>query len=346
MFKLLSSALMLSILTAGTLKASETPNPEFIELDIVFNFNGITEECDVKIVSADEEDYITRTTSSEKQNVSVEVRPEMNYTMEVSSTKTGVVKHDFFCTAETLKLKMGVVLQAEVSLDGERLGVQSTVMTPSSTNQKIRLNQACTKMKKALGFDNVQAVSKVYFFHQAEQMRQFIASQDLRFEFNENASVHYLKTPRMSNMDIANYETLVNHSFSDVSKWTGENVTDTSLDELEEVPNDNEESYVAPAASPKANDEIYFGVQLGSFQKEITNPEALFQTNSMLSFITENGTYKYMSGTYKTYEEAEMHKAELTQMGKEGVFIIAVQNDKKIPLREAMIMAMEKGELE
>jgi hypothetical protein len=82
------------------------------------------------------------------------------------------------------------------------------------------------------------------------------------------------------------------------------------------------------------NDQIVFRVQLGAFSHPIS--KGTFADVPDLTVIkTEDGLYKYMSGSYATFEQAANAKAQLLVKGYGGAFITAYKNGKRIPLEKA-----------
>ena len=83
-----------------------------------------------------------------------------------------------------------------------------------------------------------------------------------------------------------------------------------------------------------SDDQLVFRVQLGAFSRPIS--KGTFADVPDLTVIkTEDGLYKYMSGSYSTFDEAAKAKAQLLVKGYGGAFITAYKNGKRIPLDKA-----------
>jgi cell division protein FtsN len=79
---------------------------------------------------------------------------------------------------------------------------------------------------------------------------------------------------------------------------------------------------------------IVFRIQLGAFSHPIS--KSTFGDVPNLTVVrTDDGLYKYMSGSYSTFDEAANAKAQLLVKGYAGAFITAYQKGKRIPLDKA-----------
>ena len=88
------------------------------------------------------------------------------------------------------------------------------------------------------------------------------------------------------------------------------------------------------ASDPANADQLVFRVQLGAFSRPIS--KGTFGDVPDLTVVkTEDGLYKYMSGSYSTFEQAANAKAQLLVKGYAGAFITAYKNGKRIPLEKA-----------
>ncbi|NPA43895.1 MAG: SPOR domain-containing protein [Chlorobi bacterium] len=78
---------------------------------------------------------------------------------------------------------------------------------------------------------------------------------------------------------------------------------------------------------------VSYSVQLGNFSTKKSAND--FKGANPIYYSKNGTTYKYMSGAYKTYNEAKNKKNKLTANGYEGLFIIAHNNGTKISLDQA-----------
>ncbi len=88
-------------------------------------------------------------------------------------------------------------------------------------------------------------------------------------------------------------------------------------------------------SSPTLSDTgLVFRVQLGAFRRPISG--STFADVPDLTVVkTEDGLYKYMSGSYPTFDAAAQAKAQLLVKGYSGAFITAYKNGKRVPLNQA-----------
>lgn len=77
--------------------------------------------------------------------------------------------------------------------------------------------------------------------------------------------------------------------------------------------------------------QVIYRVQLGAYKNKLS-PSVFKQAGKILELKTEDGYYKYSSGSYKTLADAAAHKAELVYEGYEDAFIAAYQNGKRVAL--------------
>lgn len=79
------------------------------------------------------------------------------------------------------------------------------------------------------------------------------------------------------------------------------------------------------------NKGIIYRVQLGAYKNKLSS--TMFKkAGKVLELKTEDGYYKYASGSYKTLTDAAAHKADLVYEGYEDAFITAYQKGKRVPL--------------
>ncbi len=80
---------------------------------------------------------------------------------------------------------------------------------------------------------------------------------------------------------------------------------------------------------------LFFTVQLSSSRAktEITGDQ--FKGVKEVSEVEDNGRFKYVSGSFKTYEEALAYRKSLENIYPDA-FVVALRNNKIIPLQQAM----------
>jgi len=81
---------------------------------------------------------------------------------------------------------------------------------------------------------------------------------------------------------------------------------------------------------------VTFKIQIGAFKNEV--PEEVANKYLMVDDIQEvnyEGLTLLLVGNHESYDEALKHKEQLILEGLDGAFIVAFNNGKKIPLKEA-----------
>lgn len=80
--------------------------------------------------------------------------------------------------------------------------------------------------------------------------------------------------------------------------------------------------------------QVTYRVQLGAYKNRLS--ASLFKNvGNVIEMKTDDGFYRYASGTHKTLYDAAHHRAELVIEGYKDAFITAYKNGKRIPLSEA-----------
>jgi hypothetical protein len=79
---------------------------------------------------------------------------------------------------------------------------------------------------------------------------------------------------------------------------------------------------------------IVFRVQLGAYKKQLST--TFFKnTGNVVGVVTEDGLYKYLSGSYSTLVDAATYRADMVLEGYTDAFIAAYKAGRRIPLRAA-----------
>ena len=104
------------------------------------------------------------------------------------------------------------------------------------------------------------------------------------------------------------------------------------------VENTNQTVEVKPADNPAEG--IVFKVQLGAYRgtrnaQQLRTINAMSQ-NGISSYTTPSGLTIYFTNSYKTYNEARAARNNIVAAGHTDVFVVAMQNGKKMNLRRAM----------
>ncbi len=79
---------------------------------------------------------------------------------------------------------------------------------------------------------------------------------------------------------------------------------------------------------------VVYRVQLGAYRKQLS--VGFFKnTGNIVAAVTEDGLYKYLSGSYPTLVDAASYRADMVIEGYNDAFIAAYKGGKRIPLSEA-----------
>jgi N-acetylmuramoyl-L-alanine amidase len=78
-----------------------------------------------------------------------------------------------------------------------------------------------------------------------------------------------------------------------------------------------------------------FMVQIASYANQIKETDTLYYEFKNLKVIRKDNSYKYLSGVFYSYKEATDYSKTLFDKYP-GAFVVAVRNDKIIPLKEAL----------
>lgn len=79
---------------------------------------------------------------------------------------------------------------------------------------------------------------------------------------------------------------------------------------------------------------VVLRVQLGAYRNKLS--KAVFKDiNDLIEIQTEDGLYKYMTGSFTNFDAAAKHKVEMLLNGYPGAFITAYKDGKRVTLEEA-----------
>lgn len=75
-------------------------------------------------------------------------------------------------------------------------------------------------------------------------------------------------------------------------------------------------------------------VQLGAYKNRLSK-NVFKDVPDLIEIKTDDGLYKYMSGSFSTVEDAAKHKVNLLMKGYQGAFITAYKDGKRVSLKDA-----------
>ncbi|MCB0431090.1 MAG: hypothetical protein H6585_10945 [Flavobacteriales bacterium] len=87
--------------------------------------------------------------------------------------------------------------------------------------------------------------------------------------------------------------------------------------------------------TPLNFERVLYRVQLGAFRSEIS-VDNFKGINDLNSLKTNDGFYKYMSGTFYAYSEAVKHRIDMLVKGFEGAFVVAYKDGKQLNIVDAI----------
>jgi SPOR domain len=80
--------------------------------------------------------------------------------------------------------------------------------------------------------------------------------------------------------------------------------------------------------------QLVFRVQLGAFKQPLS-PSVFADVPDLVMIRTSDGLYKYMTGSFSTFEQAAARKADMLVKGYKGAFIAAYKDGKRVALTDA-----------
>lgn len=89
---------------------------------------------------------------------------------------------------------------------------------------------------------------------------------------------------------------------------------------------------------------VVLRVQLGAYKKPLSK-KVFRGVDNLVEVKTDDGTYRYMSGSFKSFDEAAKHKTEMILNGYPGAFITAYKDGKRITLKEAGATPIKKEDI-
>lgn len=127
-----------------------------------------------------------------------------------------------------------------------------------------------------------------------------------------------------SNKNIA--DNLANNNYKGTTDKTKNNATANNVKDNKNISNNSNAVFTTPG--------IVLRVQLGAYRKRLS--KAVFRdVNDLIEIRTEDGLYKYMTGSFTSMVPAAKLKTDMLLSGYPGAFITAYKDGKRITLQEA-----------
>jgi hypothetical protein len=90
--------------------------------------------------------------------------------------------------------------------------------------------------------------------------------------------------------------------------------------------------------------EVTFRVQIGAFKYKLSD-NIFKEVPNLLTVEGNDGLIRYVSGSFKTIQDAAEHKVNLLLKGYEGAFVTAYKGGKRITLKEAGATVEKKEDI-
>lgn len=90
---------------------------------------------------------------------------------------------------------------------------------------------------------------------------------------------------------------------------------------------------------------VVFRVQLGAYKKPLSK-NITIETGNLVEVKTENGLYKYMTGSFSDFKSAAEYKTNMILKGFKGAFITAYKDGERASLRTGGATFVNKNEVE
>lgn len=88
---------------------------------------------------------------------------------------------------------------------------------------------------------------------------------------------------------------------------------------------------------------LVFRVQLGAYKKRLSK-KMFSGCKDLVEVKTDDGLYKYMTGSFRTFSEAASHKIDMVSKGYTGSFIAAYKDGKRVSLTEVGATPVKKAD--
>jgi cell division protein FtsN len=83
---------------------------------------------------------------------------------------------------------------------------------------------------------------------------------------------------------------------------------------------------------------------LGAYKNRLSK-NVFKDINDLIEIKTDDGLYKYMTGSFTTFDAAAKHKVDLLLKGYQGAFITAYKDGKRVTLMEAGATPQKKEDI-
>lgn len=168
---------------------------------------------------------------------------------------------------------------------------------------------------------------------------------------NNNAANNTTTTNNVANTNSTN-NNVVNNNTANNSTATNNNSVNNTTTNSTTTSNTNSNT-TSNTTNPNTtisnqlNDSkgIVLRVQLGAYKNRLSK-NVFKDINDLIEIKTEDGLYKYMTGSFTTFDAAAKHKVEMLLKGYQGAFITAYKDGKRVNLIDAGATPQKKEDLQ
>jgi cell division protein FtsN len=158
---------------------------------------------------------------------------------------------------------------------------------------------------------------------------------------NNNANNNSSNTNSSSN-NASNNNSSANNTNSNSNNNTNSNSSSNS-NSANNAANNTASNSANNAAVNKAG--VVLRVQLGAYHRKLS--KSVFRDiGDLIEIRTEDGLYKYMTGSFTSFDAAAKHKVEMLLKGYQGAFITAYKDGKRVSLQEAGATPAKKEDMQ
>ncbi|MCX6295718.1 MAG: SPOR domain-containing protein [Bacteroidetes bacterium] len=158
---------------------------------------------------------------------------------------------------------------------------------------------------------------------------------------NNTTTNNVNNTNNNNNANNTTNNTTTNNNANNINNNTTNNTTNNNTANNNTNNNTSHTSNTNPATNSKG---IVLRVQLGAYKNRLSK-NVFKDINDLIEIKTNDGLYKYMTGSFTTFDAAAKHKVEMLLKGYQGAFITAYKDGKRVTLKEAGATPQKKDDI-
>lgn len=160
---------------------------------------------------------------------------------------------------------------------------------------------------------------------------------------NTNSTNNQTNTTTNNSNTTSNSNTTTNNNSTSSTNTTANNTTNNNSTSNTNTTTNNTNNNSAEASIAQSG--VVLRVQLGAYSRRLS--KSVFRdVPDLIEIKTEDGLYKYMTGSFKTMDQAAKHKVDMLLKGYQGAFITAYKDGKRVTLKEAGATPLNNKEIE